>query len=579
MQSSTDLQQTLRSIDHKSYPAYKSLKGTYRFPAYALSIDHVQGDPFASPSHISIRIPLKRAGFPQFCLTNTLTRVTLSDYLTRQFAAQVAKFSFHAKGSGKSGLISVSQCGPEVLERTACQVDSDPQTGCITVRFFVGFPANGRSINAKELEKILFDFLPVCVEKTFYYRNLNAAEVKQTIDLCEDQDTIREEMKKRNLVAFVADGAVLPRESGVSSRPMKGACAFTSPESLRISLQLPHKGHITGMGIPQGITLIVGGGYHGKSTLLNALDMGVYNHITGDGREYVLTDESALKLRSEDGRFIKDIDISLFINDLPNGKDTHRFSTEDASGSTSQAAGIIEGMESGSRVFLLDEDTSATNFMVRDAFMQRLIAPDKEPITPFLERARDLYTQAGISTVLVAGSSGAFFHIADTVIQMDSYVPVDITEKAKTLCSEYPLPQTPVRPFLMPQSHRIMTTDPKGAGKKRDYRTGAVRGEESLKVKLQGKDGFSLGKQNVDLRYIEQLTDSEQTAALGLLLKYAVEKLVDSKRTLPEIVHYLQTQLEDKGLSVFMEGTYLSAGYAVPRIQELYSCFNRYRRA
>ena len=579
MQSSTDLQQTLRSIDHKSYPAYKSLKGTYRFPAYALSIDHVQGDPFASPSHISIRIPLKRAGFPQFCLTNTLTRVTLSDYLTRQFAAQVAKFSFRAKGSGKSGLISVSQCGPEVLERTACQVDSDPQTGCITVRFFVGFPANGRSINAKELEKILFDFLPVCVEKTFYYRNLNAAEVKQTIDLCEDQDTIREEMKKRNLVAFVADGAVLPRESGVSSRPMKGACAFTSPESLRISLQLPHKGHITGMGIPQGITLIVGGGYHGKSTLLNALDMGVYNHITGDGREYVLTDESALKLRSEDGRFIKDIDISLFINDLPNGKDTHRFSTEDASGSTSQAAGIIEGMESGSRVFLLDEDTSATNFMVRDAFMQRLIAPDKEPITPFLERARDLYTQAGISTVLVAGSSGAFFHIADTVIQMDSYVPVDITEKAKTLCSEYPLPQTPVRPFLMPQSHRIMTTDPKGAGKKRDYRTGAVRGEESLKVKLQGKDGFSLGKQNVDLRYIEQLTDSEQTAALGLLLKYAVEKLADSKRTLPEIVHYLQTQLEDKGLSVFMEGTYLSAGYAVPRIQELYSCFNRYRRA
>ena len=579
MQSSTDLQQTLRSIDHKSYPAYKSLKGTYRFPAYTLSIDHVQGDPFASPSHISIRIPLKRAGFPQFCLTNTLTRVTLSDYLTRQFAAQVAKFSFRAKGSGKSGLISVSQCGPEVLERTACQVDSDPQTGCITVRFFVGFPANGRSINAKELEKILFDFLPVCVEKTFYYRNLNAAEVKQTIDLCEDQDTIRKEMKKRNLVAFVADGAILPRESGVSSRPMRGACAFTSPESLRISLQLPHKGHITGMGIPQGITLIVGGGYHGKSTLLNALDMGVYNHITGDGREYVLTDESALKLRSEDGRFIKDIDISLFINDLPNGKDTHRFSTEDASGSTSQAAGIIEGMESGSRVFLLDEDTSATNFMVRDAFMQRLIAPDKEPITPFLERARDLYTQAGISTVLVAGSSGAFFHIADTVIQMDSYVPVDITEKAKTLCSEYPLPQTPVRPFLMPQSHRIMTTDPKGAGKKRDYRTGAVRGEESLKVKLQGKDGFSLGKQNVDLRYIEQLTDSEQTAALGLLLKYAVEKLVDSKRTLPEIVHYLQTQLEYKGLSAFMEGTYLSAGYAVPRIQELYSCFNRYRRA
>ena len=579
MQSSTDLQQLLRSIDHKSYPAYKSLKGTYRFPAYTLSIDHVQGDPFASPSHISVQVPLKRAGFPQFCLASVLTRVTLSDYLTRQFAAQVAKFSFRAKGSGKSGLISVSQCGPEILDRTACQIDNDPQNGFVTARFFVGFPANGRSINAKELEKILFDFLPVCVEKTFYYRNLNAAEVKQSIDLCEDQDAIRKEMKKRKLVAFVADGAILPRESGVSSRPMKNAKAFTSPESLRVTVQLPHKGTITGMGIPEGITLIVGGGYHGKSTLLNALDMGVYNHIAGDGREYVLTNDSALKLRSEDGRFIKDVDISMFINDLPNGKDTHRFSTEDASGSTSQAASIIEGMESGSRVFLLDEDTSATNFMVRDAFMQRLIAPDKEPITPFLERARDLYTKAGISTVLVAGSSGAFFHIADTVIQMDSYVPVDITEKAKALCKEFPIPELSVRPFQMPESHRIMTTDPKAVGKKRDYRTGAVRGEESLKIKLQGKDGFSLGKQTVDLRYIEQLIDSEQTAALGLLLKYAVEKLVDTKKTLPEIVQCLQTQLEEKGLSAFMEGKYISSGYAIPRVQEIYSCFNRYRRA
>lgn len=578
MQSSTDLQQLLRSIDHKSYPVYKSLKGIYRFPAYILSIDHVQGDPFASPSHISVQVPLKRAGFPQFCLASALTRVTLSDYLTRQFATQVAKFSFRAKGSGKSGLISVSQCGPEVLSRTSCQVDSDPANGSIVARFFVGFPANGRSINAKELEKIFFDFLPVCVEKTFYYRNLNATEVKQTIDLCEDQDTIRKEMKKRKLVAFVADGAILPRESGVSSRPMKQAKAFSSPEQLRISIELPHKGTITGMGIPEGITLIVGGGYHGKSTLLNALDMGVYNHIAGDGREYVLTDDTALKLRSEDGRFIKDVDISMFINDLPNKKDTHSFSTEDASGSTSQAAGIIEGMESGSRVFLLDEDTSATNFMVRDAFMQRLIAPDKEPITPFLERARDLYAQARISTVLVAGSSGAFFHIADTVIQMDSYVPVDITEQAKALCKEFPIPETSVRPFVMPKSYRIMTTDPKAVGKKRDYRTGAVRGDESLKVKLQGEDGFLLGKQSVDLRYIEQLIDSEQTATLGLLLKYAVEKLVDSKKTLPEIVQYLQEQLNKKGLSAFMDGKYISGGYAIPRVQEIYSCFNRYRR-
>ena len=248
------------------------------------------------------------------------------------------------------------------------------------------------------------------MQKAFLYRNINHKELEQTIFLAEDQTYIRSQLAKRNLVAFVADGSILPRESGISSRPMKVSIPFTSPESLRVTMDLPHKGKISGMGIPEGITLIVGGGYHGKSTLLNALELGVYNHISGDGREYVITDDTALKLRSEDGRFIKDVDISLFINDLPNKKDTRCFSTEDASGSTSQAAGIVEGMEAGSRVFLLDEDTSATNFMVRDVFMQEVIAREKEPITPFLERAEDLYKKAGISTILVAGSPGIFPH-------------------------------------------------------------------------------------------------------------------------------------------------------------------------
>lgn len=328
------------------------------------------------------------------------------------------------------------------------------------------------------------------------------------------------------------------------------------------------------MGIPQGITLIVGGGYHGKSTLLNALELGVYNHIAGDGREYVITDATALKLRSEDGRSIKDVDISLFINDLPNKKNTHCFSTADASGSTSQAAGIIEGMEAGSKVFLLDEDTSATNFMVRDTFMQEIISREKEPITPFLERAQKLYTIAGISTLLVAGSSGAFFHIADTIIQMDCYRPVDITRKVKEICGKYPLSPAKVPAFVMPDSHRIIQKNTPvihshghGTGK-----------PDRLKIKVHGKAGFLLGRQEVDLRYVEQLIDPEQTAALGLLLKYALEHLADGKKTIPEIVDYLQKQIHTKGLIAFADGSYLPCGYAIPRIQEIYSCFNRYRQ-
>lgn len=561
MFTSQQLRQQLSSIHRKSYPAYKTLKGIYDFKHFLLSIDHVQGDPFASPSHLSIQVPAKIAAFPAFCFSAKNIRIAVQDYILRKFSQQLSIYNFKAKGSGKSGSISTSVCGQKVLERTACEISSD----FVTVRFTVGFPANGRTINAFELEKILFEFLPSCVEKSLLYKNLSQKAVESVVFLAEDQEFLRQELKKHQLVAFVANHSILPRESGISQKPMKNAVPFQSPASLETEFTLPHRGKIKGMAIPQGITLIAGGGYHGKSTLLTALEDGVYNHIAGDGREFVLTDSSAVKLRAEDGRFIKDVDISLFINDLPNGKDTHCFSTLDASGSTSQAAGIVEGMEAGSTLFLLDEDTSATNFMVRDGFMQQVISRDKEPITPFLERAPQLFSKAGISTILVAGSSGAFFHIADTVIQMDRYQALDITEKVKKLCSDYPLPPSSVPSFYMPSSKRVMSST-----KKASYK--------DFKMKCHGKDSFSIGKDTVDLRYIEQLTDKEQTAALGELLRYAQEYLVDGKRTISEIISVLQNKIEKDGFSAFFGNSYIPCGLAVPRIQEIFSCFNRYRR-
>lgn len=571
MKTSEDLKQILERIDHRGYPAYKDTRGVYQFGTYILGIDHVQGDPFAAPSRLHIQVAGRAVRIPKELYDSKHKKTAVADYLLRNFAKQLERHSFQAHGSGKSGIIQVTRCGQEVLERTACEIDE--KTGDVTVRFEVGFPARGRTIQAGELVKILYQYLPACVEKALYYKNMDRNAVKQAAELSVDQEYIREQLKKEGLVAFVADGSILPRESGVSQRPMKDAVPFASPDSMRITMKLPYKGMLTGMGIRKGVTLIVGGGYHGKSTLLNALELGIYDHISGDGREYVITDPSAQKLRSEDGRFIKDVDISLFINDLPNKKDTLCFSTEDASGSTSQAAGIVESMETGSKVFLLDEDTSATNFMVRDSFMQRVICREKEPITPFLERARDLYEKAGISTILVAGSSGAFFHIADTVIQMDNYHPVDITAVTKKLCQEYPLSDIETPAFRLPGSHRIMTRAK--VAPSRHSRPGQP---ERLKTKVHGKDGFSLGKTEVDLRYVEQLIDSEQTASLALLLKYACEHLIDGKRTLPEIITYLDTQLKRQGLSFFSEGSYIPCGYAMPRIQEIYSCFNRYRR-
>ena len=562
MQSALELRNKLKNIDRKSYPAYKDLRGQYDFKDYVLSIDHVQGDPFAAPSRLSVRVKEEKAGFlPAFYDTHA-KRITLQDHLTRLFAKEISGGSFQAKGSGKSGLLGVSRCGQQVLERTALKVEK----GNITLRFEAGFPANGRTINARELEKMLFDILPVCVRKSLYYSQIDQNKLKQAICLCEDQQYIREKLPELSLCAFIADGSILPRESGISERPMKGAVPFRSPESLKITLDLPLRGKVTGMGIPRGITLFVGGGYHGKSTILQALQNGVYNHIGGDGRELVITDDSAVKLRAEDGRSIKSVDISPFISNLPNKKDTAHFSTEDASGSTSQAANLMEGVEAGSSLFLIDEDTSATNFMIRDQLMQEVISAGEEPITPFICRVKSLYQDLGISSVIVAGSSGSYFHVADTVIQMKEYVPFDITQKAKKAAESYPAMNGKEDQFPPYISERCPLPDM------------GLKKEDRIKIKAMGTSELMLSRESVELRYLEQLKDQEQTAALAWILKFAECKMMDGKKDLKQIGTFLEKQMDKDGLESLFERGDVSAALARPRKQEIMACINRYRK-
>ena len=570
MKKAEELRRELHNINRKSYPVYKGLKGAYQFPEYQLFIEHVQGDPFAAPSALRIFVPHRKADFPESYYQEKHTRIALQDELLRRFASVSSKFCYQAKGSGKSGVIQVSHCGQEVLERTACEITEEG----IHIRFFVGFPANGRTINSGELEKILFDYLPECVKASLYYKRLPAKEIEQVIFLSEDQKAVREEMKKRNLIAFVAEGSILPRQSGASDLPMKEAVLFQSPGSMKVTMQLPHRGRITGMGIKKGITLIAGGGYHGKSTLLQALEKGVYDHIAGDGREFVLTDDTAWKLRAEDGRKIKAVDISLFINHIPSGRDTRRFSTLDASGSTSQAANIIEAIEAKSNVLLIDEDTSATNFMVRDELMQRVIQKDKEPITPFLERARDLYEKAGISTILVVGSCGSCFYIADQILQMDNYRPVDITEKTRTLLKEYKKPDCRAEGFALPKEKRSISFGSSVVRKKNYRGTGMV--EEREKLKVMGRESLMLGREQLDLRYLEQLADREQTQTLGCLLKYAKEQYSGKTTNFAELIEDLIRKLEKEGIGSVSGQKDVPAGMAMPRRQEIYACFNRF---
>lgn len=544
MSNRETLRQLLLQLDDKSYKAYKDIKGRYKFSDFTLIIDRVQGDPFASPSQLRVQIPQSVAGFPSTLYQTRSREIALRDYLTRQFDCVAQKLSSR-RGTGRSGLITITSVGQSVLDRTSAFITSE----LVEVRFVVGLPARGRSILGRQAAEMLCEDIPEIVDKALKYRSLEPRKIQQQVETVEDADWLRQQLSERGLVAFIPDGAILPRRSGVDDRPLlTDAVPFHSPETLRVEFTCPNRGVVTGMGIPAGVTLIVGGGYHGKSTLLRAIELGVYNHIPEDGRELIVTHPAAVKIRAEDGRSIASVDISPFINQLPQGRSTRQFSTTNASGSTSQAANIMEALEAGVvgakasvPLLLVDEDTAATNFMIRDRRMQQLVAKDKEPITPFIDKVRQLYTDYGVSTILVMGGSGDYFDVADTVIAMDNFQPHDVTEKAKAIARANQTERTLEGGETFGQiTSRIPlpeSIDPS-------------RGHRDVKLKVRDVDEVVFGTEEIDLSAVEQIVERGQLRAIASAIVYAKEHYINGRNTLPEILDRVMADIESQGLDI-----------------------------
>lgn len=562
MKNKEDLKKELIKIDHKSYGMYKTLGGSYSYGNYILHIDHVQGDPFASPSRLRFEVKKETHGFPEEYYEEKHRRLALEDQVLRRFLRQLRQLDKGSMGSGKSGRITTCPANQTVQERIAVVFSKDR----MELRFEMGFPARGRTIMAKEMQKLVFDILPELAESCLFYRKWDTKSksfLEKAVFLADDQKELRRQLKERGLTGFVANGAILPRESGISDRPMRDAVPFISPESLQIEIELPHKGKMIGMGIPKGITVIVGGGYHGKSTLLKALEQGVYNHIAGDGREYVVAEATGMKIRAEDGRSILHTDISLFINHLPAGQDTVDFSSENASGSTSQAANLIEAMEAGAELLFLDEDTSATNFMIRDKVMAKLVSDEKEPITTLLRHIRGIYKAMGISFIIVVGSSGDYLSVADLVLQLDHYKVKDVTKEAKEICEQCQIAgQYTEKEVCMPEFSRKLKP---------------VK-HARRKLKSMGTDTVLIDRESIDVRYLEQLSESGQTTALAYMMGWILDH-VTKEEDIQEFIENMYKLIERKGMTAVIPANY-SAGHPVlPRKQELYACLNRYRSA
>lgn len=557
---------TLRRIDGRGYKAYQDLTGTYAYDGFTLFIDHVQGDPFASPSRMRVRVDQRRAGFPQDFLSPRVRRVALEDFLARRVADVIRRVVRGHRGTGKSGLIAVDGPGQEVLERTA--VKAAPEF--IELRLSMGLPAAGRTVLGREALAMLDGELPQLVQEGILYANVDQQALREHVYLAEDQELIREQLAARGLVAFVGNGAILPRQSGVSDLPLPAekAVPFLSPPSLQVIMETRHHGPQSGMGIPEGVVLIAGGGYHGKSTLLRALERGVYRHIAGDGREWVITRPAAVKIRAEDGRRVEKVDISPFINNLPFGHDTTAFTTEDASGSTSQAANIMEALEAGADVLLLDEDTSATNFMIRDVRMQELVSKDKEPITPFIDKVVQLYRQHRVTSILVIGGAGDYLDVADTVMMMDHYRPVDVTSRAGEIARQFP---THRRPEGGQEFGSLPVRVPRGDS------FHAWRGRR-VKVEARGLRTIVFGEETIILDSVEQLVDPSQTRAVAQAVYHLARQLAARNYSLREALERLEAEIEAKGLDVLAPFPGQHPGdLARPRLLEVAAAVNRMR--
>jgi len=570
VQTKEDLKKILARIDGRGYKAYKDIEGAYDFGDFWFFIDHVQGDPFGSPTRVRLQVPQEKAKIPSELFQNKTRAIALQDYLTRKFAAAIQAVAKGHRGIGGSGKISVDIPGQEVLERTSCRVDPEK----VEVRFTMGLPAAGRTILSRQAEEMFFGEIPKIVERSVFYGNLSPAEGKNHVDAVEDQEYIRTQLSRQGWICFMANGSLLPRLSGVDERPLKGEdtgtgqpiVLFPSPPEMEVEVETLHRGKIRGMALREGITLIVGGGFHGKSTLLNAIEKGVYPHIPGDGREYVVTHPTAVKVRAEDGRAVEKVDIRPFITNLPLRKGTAEFSTKNASGSTSQAANIMEALEVGAKVLLIDEDTSATNFMIRDQRMQELVAKEKEPITPFIDKVKQLYEERSVSTVLVMGGSGDYFDQATRVIMMDAYVPKDVSGRVREIVQKYP---TLRKPEGSETFGRVCSRIPLSES------FDPQRGKRDVKIDAKGLRTILYGRTPIDLSQVAQVVDESQTNAIGDLIHYCASRYFKGDVPLGEGLRRAMADVEEKGLDIL--APFKKGDYARPRIFEVAAAINRMR--
>ncbi len=566
-----DFNKNLRTLEGRPFQLYQRLQNTaVHFDSFSLHFLHIQRSPGATPASVArLTVSSEYFPLPEWAVSSPARRTATEDFILRAFNEAGSCHARQNRGVDGSGSFQLFAMPQQVLSRNRVLLSAE----AVSLSFLLSLPAGRKNlILAHEAEIMFNEELPAMVAAC-KKKLLDHPKLKHFLETIEDMLFLQEKLDARKLVAFIGDGSLLPRESGVSDSPAKtNVIPFVAPEELAVSLDLPNSGKVRGLGIRAGVTVLIGGGFHGKSTLLNALARAVYPHIPGDGRERVVSSKKSVVVSSEEGRSVKAVDISAFLSSLPDGYDVRNFSTENASGSTSQAASIIEAVCAGARLLLIDEDSSAVNFLIRDASMRRLIPDD--PIIPLLDRVRGLYEQYGISTLLVAGGSSEYLGVADQVFAMRSYRPVSMDRESQAL--NIPRHNYTHDSLAVKDRRRILPDnfDPSFTNK-RLLKTVPVRIKP---LRTQEQNILEYGQDLLDLSRLPALIDADQLATIGYALLYGKNRLIGSGSFSPSrLAAVIVEMIENDGFAFLQPEELPPLFFSQIRTLELAGAMNRLR--
>ena len=532
----TSIGRVLSRIDGRGYKAYRDLLGASEVVrGLRVRVARVQGDPFAPPSVAVVESGVELPVWARCC------PVAVADYLYRRLYRALGRRS-ERLGEGRSGFLGVPRPGPVMLRRSGVEL---APSGRLVARVWVGLPSRRRRVLADAAGELLLRRVPAAVEEAL--RGLRDPGLRAHVSAWRLQEELRAALPRLGLVAFVGDGSVLPRRCGGCEEPLPGAVPFESPPGMRVVVETS-EGSVSGMGVARGATVVAGTAFHGKTTLLEAVQYGIYNHVPGDGRERVVSLRSAVKIRAEDGRSVSCVDISTFVHDVPGGLDTSCFSTRDASGATSMAAAIQEAVEAGAELLLVDEDTSATNLLFYDERARVLIR--RKTVTTVSEQAASMAGK-GVSLVVVSSGSVPLIASADRVVVMEDYRARDATGEARSLAERYRPPQAEYRP---PPPRRLSPP-------------------RLSKPKLQGTWLTDRGLEGpLDLGFNEQLVEEGQYRLLVALAARAWS--LAGGRTGREVAERVDTLLAREGFRGLL-GSEPGPGYSEVRGLDYVAVLNR----